>query len=332
MEEPTMATPAIEFHDVEKVYRRRITGQEVAALSNVSFEVQRGEVCAFLGPNGAGKTTSISILMGFLYADAGNIRVLDYEPGDIRAKAQIGFLPENFAFYKYLNAEKILRFHYALGGGQPSEAEPRFRELLHQVKLEGYENLKIGKYSRGMVQRIGLAQALLCDPQLLVLDEPTSGLDPAGRKEVRDLMFSLKAAGKTIFLSSHLLSEVEQICDRVIIIDRGKLVQSGRMEELLGASDRVEIVANDLPAELEPSVIEAGGTIERGPHGVRILIATAHKRELAEKLWAAGCDVLSIIPQRSSLEDVYMKVVGDNAAAATVASAVTTPEGPGLPV
>jgi len=165
-----------------------------------------------------------------------------------------------------------------------------------------------------------------------VLDEPTPGLDPAGRKEVRDLMFSLKAAGKTIFLSSHLLSEVEQICDRVIIIDRGKLVQSGRMEELLGASDRVEIVANDLPAELEPSVIEAGGTIERGPHGVRILIATAHKRELAEKLWAAGCDVLSIIPQRSSLEDVYMKVVGDNAAAATVASAVTTPEGPGLPV
>jgi ABC-2 type transport system ATP-binding protein len=328
MEEPTMATPAIEFHDVEKVYRRRITGQEIIALSNVSFEVARGEVCAFLGPNGAGKTTSISILMGFLYADSGNIRVLEYEPGDISAKAQIGFLPENFAFYKYLNAEKLLRFHHALGGGQPSEAGPRIRELLHKVKLEGYENLKIGRYSRGMVQRIGLAQALLCDPQLLVLDEPTSGLDPAGRKEVRDLMFSLKAAGKTIFLSSHLLSEVEQICDRVIIIDRGKLVQSGRMEELLGASDRVEIVASDLPAELEPSVAAAGGTFERGPHGVRFLIAKVHKRELAEKLWAAGCDVVSIIPQRSSLEDVYMKVVGGG----STPSPVAAPEVPGLPV
>jgi ABC-2 type transport system ATP-binding protein len=331
MEEPTMATPAIEFHDVEKVYRRRITGQEIAALSNVSFEVARGEVCAFLGPNGAGKTTGISILMGFLYADSGNIRVLDYEPGDIRAKAQIGFLPENFAFYKYLTAEKLLRFHYALGGGQPSEAGPRIRELLHKVKLAGYENLKIGKYSRGMVQRIGLAQALLCDPQLLVLDEPTSGLDPAGRKEVRDVMFSLKAAGKTIFLSSHLLSEVEQICDRVIIIDRGKLVQSGRMEELLGASDCVEIVASDLPAELEPAVAAAGGTVERGPHSVRFLIPTVHKRELVEKLWAAGCDVVSIIPQRSSLEDVYMRVVGGNAPLAAP-STVAAPEVPGLPV
>jgi ABC-2 type transport system ATP-binding protein len=332
MEEPTMATPAIEFHNVEKVYRRRLTGQQVAALSDVSFEVGRGEVCAFLGPNGAGKTTSISILMGFLYADSGNIRVLDYEPGDIRAKAQIGFMPENFAFYKYLNAEKLLRFHYLLGGGQPSEALSRIGDLLQQVKLTGYDRLKIGKYSRGMVQRLGLAQALLRDPQLLVLDEPTSGLDPAGRKEVRDLMFSLKAQGKTIFLSSHLLSEVEQICDRVIIIDRGKLLQSGRMEELLGAGDRVEIVANDLPAELEPSVAEAGGTIERGPHGVRIVIATTQKRELTEKLWAAGCDVVSIIPLRSSLEDVYMKVVGGGASASPADSSAVAPGVLGLPV
>ena len=322
-----MATPAIEFQNVRKVYRRRFTGQEVAALSDVSFAVGRGEVCAFLGPNGAGKTTGISILMGFLYADSGDIRVLDYEPGDVRAKVQIGFLPENFAFYKYLTAEKLLRFHYLLGGGQPNEALNRIGDLLQQVKLSGYDRLKIGKYSRGMVQRLGLAQALLRDPQLLVLDEPTSGLDPAGRKEVRDLMFSLKAAGKTIFLSSHLLSEVEQICDRVIIIDRGKLVQSGRMEDLLGAGDRVEIVAADLPADLQARVAEAGGTIERTPQGVRIVIATAHKRELAEKLWAAGCDVVSIIPLRSSLEDVYMKVVG-----ASAGSNVAPPQqaGPGI--
>jgi ABC-2 type transport system ATP-binding protein len=317
-----MATPAIEFRNVAKVYRRRLTGQEVPALNGVSFEVSRGEVCAFLGPNGAGKTTSISILMGFLYADFGEIRVLDCEPGDIRAKAQIGFLPENFAFYKYLNAEKLLRFHFELAGGAAGESTGVIAELLRRVKLESYEKLNIGKYSRGMVQRLGLAQALLRDPDLLVLDEPTSGLDPSGRKEVRDLMFSLKALGKTIFLSSHLLSEVEQICDRVIIIDRGRLVRAGRMQELLREGDQVEIVADRLPQELEASVVEAGSAIERGTQSVRITVATAQKRELAERLWAAGCDVISITPARSSLEEVYMKLVGDGAASGS----------PGLPV
>lgn len=305
-----MTTPAIEFGDVTKVYRHRLRGQEIAALTGVTFQVSRGEVCAFLGPNGAGKTTSISILMGFLYADSGAIRVLDYQPGDIRAKAQIGFLPENFAFYKYMRAEKLLRFHYALAGGRKEAAPEAIRELLRKVKLDGYEGLKIAKYSRGMVQRLGLAQALLQDPQLLVLDEPTSGLDPAGRKEVRDMIFALKAAGKTVFLSSHLLSEVEQICDRVVFIDRGRLLQSGTMSELLSAGDQVEIVVDKLPQELEALVHEAGGTLERGPADVRMVVPAARKRELAEKLWAAGCDVIRLAPLRSSLEDVYMKVMG----------------------
>jgi ABC-2 type transport system ATP-binding protein len=323
-----MPTPAIEFKAVTKVYRRRFAGVEVPALTHVSFEVGAGEVCAFLGPNGAGKTTSINLLMGFLYADWGQINVMGFEPGDVRAKQKIGFVPENFAFYKHLNAEKLLRFHLALAGGDTGRSTALIRDLLFKVQLTGYEKLKIGKYSRGMVQRLGIAQALLSDPQLLVLDEPTSGLDPTGRKEVKDLIHAMKNQGKTIFLSSHILSEVEQICDRVIIIDKGRLLQSGRMEELLGAGDRVEIVANDLPAEMEPVVLEAGGTVERGPHGVRIVIATAHKRELAEKLWAAGCDVVSIIPLRSSLEDVYMKVVGGTAAP----SSVVAPGVLGLPV
>jgi ABC-2 type transport system ATP-binding protein len=316
-------TPAIEFSGVGKVYRRRLVGQEVVALDNVAFEVGRGEVCAFLGPNGAGKTTSISLLMGFLYADAGTIRVLDREPGDVRGKAQIGFLPENFAFYKYLNAQNLLRFHYALSGGPSANAQNVIGDLLDKVKLSGYNQLKIAKYSRGMVQRLGLAQALLGNPQLLVLDEPTSGLDPAGRKQVRDLMFALKAEGKTIFLSSHLLSEVEQVCDRVIIIDRGKVLQSGRMEELLAGGDRVEILVDQLPAETESWLRELGATIERGAQSVRLALPTAHKREVAEKLWAAGSDVLSIAPLRSSLEELYMRVVGGS----------SEPPGPsGIPV
>ncbi len=302
--------PAIEFHEVTKVYRRRLAGQEVPALTHVSFEVGEGEVCAFLGPNGAGKTTSINILMGFLYADWGEIRVLGYEPGDVRAKQKIGFVPENFAFYKHLNAEKLLRFHLALAGGDMSKSIGLIRDLLFKVQLQGYEKLKIGKYSRGMVQRLGIAQALLSDPQLLVLDEPTSGLDPSGRKEVKDLIHTMKKEGKTIFLSSHILSEVEQICDRAIIINKGRLVRMGSLNELLGTGDLVEIVADQLPAEMEPVLAGWGATIERGAQGVRITVPAARKRELAEKLWAAGCDVVSLVPVRSSLEDLYMKLVG----------------------
>jgi len=305
-----MAAPAIEFSDVTKVYQRRFAGVQVPALSKVSFEVARGEVCAFLGPNGAGKTTSMSILMGFIYADEGRSRVFGYAPGDVRAKKRIGFLPENFAFYRYLNAEKLLQFHLRLSGRQLTDPGALIADLLAKVKLDGYKGLKIGKYSRGMVQRIGIAQALLGDPELLVLDEPTSGLDPAGRKEVRDLILALKAEGKTIFLSSHILSEVEQICDRVIIIDRGRLVRAGALREMLAEGNRVEIIVDQLPEALEPAVKELGASVDREANRVRIAVDTAQKRALAEMLWAGGCDVVSLTPMKSSLEEMFLKLVG----------------------
>lgn len=303
--------PAIEFRGVSKIYRHRFGGQTVPALSGVSFAVMPGEVCAFLGPNGAGKTTSISLLMGFMAADQGEISVLGFEPGDVRAKKQIGFLPENFAFYKYLNAERLLRFHLALSGGDLKSSGPLIADLIRQVHLDGYEKLKIGKYSRGMVQRLGIAQAVLANPRLLVLDEPTSGLDPAGRKEVRDLILSLKAAGKTIFLSSHILSEIEQICDRVIIIDRGRMIREGEVNELLTIGDLVEIRSDQLPPSLEPVLLDWGAKLVlREAHSVRIVLPLARKRECAELLWASGCDVISIAPQRSSLEDLFLQSVG----------------------
>jgi ABC-2 type transport system ATP-binding protein len=305
-----MAAAAIEFREVTKVYRKRLRGVEVPALTNASFDVLPGEVCAFLGPNGAGKTTSINLLMGFFYADYGEMRVLGREPGDIRAKQQIGFLPENFAFYKYLNAERLLRFHSALAGRKTQGTSELIRELIHKVKLTGYEKLKIGKYSRGMVQRIGLAQALLADPQLLILDEPTSGLDPTGRKDVRDLLATLRGEGKTVFLSSHLLSEVELICDRVIIISKGRVVKTGRIHELLQAIDRVEMLATGISPELEQRIRDAGGTVAAGEHGVVVTVNVAHKREFAEALWAAGFDVLQLTPVRESLEQLYLKTVG----------------------
>lgn len=310
-----MPAPAIEFREVTKVYRKRLRGVEVPALTNASFEVYPGEVCAFLGPNGAGKTTSINLLMGFFSVDYGEVRVLGYEPGDVRAKQQIGFLPENFAFYKYLNAERLLRFHSVLAGRREQPTAGLIAELIAKVKLTGYEKLKIGKYSRGMVQRLGVAQALLAEPQLLVLDEPTSGLDPTGRKDVRDLLSSLRTAGKTVFLSSHLLSEVEQICDRVIIISKGRVVKSGRMQELLGVVDRVELLASGVTPELERRIVEGGGTVIAGETGVVITVNVERKREIAEGLWAAGFDVIHMVPLRESLEQLYMKTVGTESGA-----------------
>jgi ABC-2 type transport system ATP-binding protein len=302
-------TAAIEFERVSKTYRRPLGGMRVPALNDVSFRVMSGEVCGFLGPNGAGKTTSISILMGFIYADWGKIRVLGYEPGDIRAKAKIGFVPENFSFYKHLNAEKLLRFHARIAGVS-DRTDPLIPELIAKVKLNGYEKLKIGRYSRGMVQRLGIAQSLLSDPDLLVMDEPTSGLDPSGRKEVRDVILSLKAGGKTIFLSSHLLAEVEQICDQVVIVNRGHVVRTGAMQQLLAAGDQVEILATGANEEVQQLLQERGATVEGLPSGVRILVAGAEKREIVEKLWAAGFDVLSLRPVKGSLEELYMTLVG----------------------
>jgi ABC-2 type transport system ATP-binding protein len=303
-------TPAIEFTGVTKVFKRIFSEERIEALRDVSFSVPPGEVCGFLGPNGAGKTTSIGILMGFLFPNSGRVRVLDCEPGDVRAKAQTGFLPENFAFYKFLTGPKLLALHLTLSGRRVESAERLIGGLLAKVGLAGYESLRIAKYSRGMVQRLGIAQALIGEPQLLVLDEPTSGLDPAGRKEVLDLLHALKQEGKTVFLSSHILPEVEQICDRVVIIDRGRLVRTGLMEEILHTGGRVEIVVDQLPEAAGQDAAARGALIERGPQGVRLLVEPGLKRETIETLWAAGCDVVRVNPVKNTLEDVFLKVVG----------------------
>jgi ABC-2 type transport system ATP-binding protein len=301
---------AIEFDSVTKVFRRPFSKERISALADVSFQVDPGEVCAFLGPNGAGKTTSINILMGFLFSDAGAVRVLGHPPGDVRAKRQIGLLPENYAFYPHLTARKLLEFHAALAGVDGPTAQTRIPGLLATVRLSDHAGQKIGRYSRGMLQRLGLAQALLNDPQLLVLDEPTSGLDPAGRKDVRELLLTLKSEGRTVFVSSHILAEVEQFCDRVVIIDRGRLVQAGPLDALLTRGTRVEILADRLPEELAPALLASGASIARDLHGVRLTVDLAAKREVAEKLWASGCDVVSIQPVRDSLETLFLQLVG----------------------
>lgn len=303
-------TAAIEFNGVTKVYQRILSKERIEALKDISFAVAPGEVCGFLGPNGAGKTTSIGILMGFLFPDSGQVRVLDYEPGDIRAKAQIGFLPENFAFHRFLTGPKLLELHLTLSGRRVPDSFGFIEGLLAQVKLAGYEELRIGRYSRGMVQRLGIAQALIGDPQLLVFDEPTSGLDPGGRKEVLDLVHALTKVGKTVFLSSHILPEVEQICDRVVIIDRGRLVRSGRLDEILRSSGRVEIMVDQLTETAASAAANCGAEIDREQQGARLIVEAGRKRELIETLWANGCDVVRVNPLKDTLEEVFLNLVG----------------------
>jgi ABC-2 type transport system ATP-binding protein len=249
--------------------------------------------------------------MGFLFPDSGEVGVLGYPPGDVRAKSQIGFVPENFAFHPFLTGPKLLRLHAVLAGLDAAAAGRRIPELFAQAQLCGHEDLRIGKYSRGMVQRLGIAQALLNDPQLLVLDEPTSGLDPAGRRDVREILLSLKSMGKTVFLSSHILAELEQFADRVIIIDHGRLIREGPLAELLDRGGRVAIFVDSLPEEMETFLADSGAAIERGGQGVRVLVDPVLKREAVEKLWAAGCDVVSMYPVRNSLEDLFLTLVSD---------------------
>jgi ABC-2 type transport system ATP-binding protein len=306
-----MPSAAIEFHSVTKEYRMPMAGKSLVALSELSFRVEPGEVCGFFGPNGAGKTTAISILMGFLRAESGRTTVLGYPAEDIRARQQIGFLPENFAFDGYLTAPKLLRFHFTLAGiGEPPPGA--VERLIEEVKLTGYEQLRIGKYSRGMAQRIGIAQALVGDPKVLVLDEPTSGLDPASRREVLQLIGRLKAAGKTIFLSSHILPEVEAIADRVVVIDHGRLVHDGLLKEMLDTGDRTEMRVKELPGELEAELAARGATIQRNEGGARIVVDQAAKREIAEMLWTAGCDISSMNPLRKSLEGEFLELLSGN--------------------
>jgi ABC-2 type transport system ATP-binding protein len=309
-----MPNPAIEFRNVSKSYRSWRSDDSITALSGFSFRVEAGEVCGFLGPNGAGKTTAISLLMGFLAADSGEIDVLGYPAGDVRSRQQIGFLPENFAFYGYLTAPGLLQLHFALSGIR-HPAPGAIPDLLRKVKLNGYENLRISRFSRGMAQRAGIAQALLADPQLLVLDEPTSGLDPASRHDVLELIGALKTEGKTIFLSSHILPEVESIADRIVVIDRGRLVHAGSLPDLLDTGNRAEILVDDLSDAAEQMVAERGAEIERlaggQPCRARIVFDAARKREMAELLWSLGCEVSSMNPLKTSLEGLFLKLVSD---------------------
>jgi ABC-2 type transport system ATP-binding protein len=295
----------LDFDNITKDYGLPWSKRQVRALNGFSLSLERGEIFGFLGPNGAGKTTAIHLALGFMRPSSGRGSILGKPFGDAPTRARIGFLAENVALY-HRPANTLLRFYGALNGMRPEKSRLRAREVLRQVELASEADRNVAKFSRGMQQRVGLAQALMNDPELLILDEPTSALDPLARVAMRELLLEANRAGKTIFLSSHLLSEIEMICHRVAILDKGRLVKLGKTEELLVSRDRYEIVARGVPAcSFEPSHAVEGG--------IGFTVQAASQREAVERVWALGGEILSVNPVRRTLEDVFVELTNSGA-------------------
>lgn len=231
---------AIETNNLTKVYKDFWGRPRVRALNKLNLQIHRGEIFGLLGPNGSGKTTAVKLLLGLLFPTYGNSRVLGASAGDVRTYQKIGFLPEESYFYRFLNAEETLDFYGQLFRIPRKKRQKKSKELIELTGLVDAKKRRLGEYSKGMARRIGLAQALINDPELIFLDEPTSGMDPIGCREIKDLVLDLKNRGKTILLCSHLLADVEDICDRVAILHKGDLIKIGAVSDLLTVSDTVQ--------------------------------------------------------------------------------------------
>ena len=297
---------ALEFDHVTKEYRS-LFGRRFRALDSFSLQVYPTEIFGFLGPNGAGKTTAIHLAMGFMRPTSGNGRLLGEPFGHAITRRRVGFLPENLALYPR-PAEELVRFYGAINGMRTSELKQRAGEVLEMVGLEDHARRNVSRFSRGMLQRVGLAQALVNDPELLILDEPTSALDPVARVGVRELLLKARTQGKTIFLSSHLLSEIELLCDRVAVLHRGRLVQLGRTDELLESYERTEIAARGInPNGFDKAPDRSSWNF--GQDGIaRIVVPREQQRDTINRIWDAGGEVISVVPQRRSLEEIFLEV------------------------
>ena len=254
--EADATTEVVEVRGLSKVFLDFWGRPKAKAVNDVDFEVRRGEVFGLLGPNGSGKSTTIKMLLGLLNPTRGFIRIFNRSPRDVKTKERIGYLPEESLLYKYLNSKETLDFFGGLFALDKQEQKLRQEQLLEMVGLTGTQMRTVGEFSKGMQRRIGLAQALINDPDLVILDEPTSGLDPVGCREIKDLILNLKARGKTVILSSHLLADVEDVCDRAVIYYGGKVQKYGTLEELLTEHDTVRFTLPALPEEAQREVMD----------------------------------------------------------------------------
>ena len=296
--------------DLTKEFQSSFPFRKVTALTDLSLEVKRGEIFGFLGPNGAGKTTTFKLLLGLLHPTRGKIFLWGEDHDKIELKSKIGFLPESPYFYNYLKAKEYLHLCGQLFGITFKKRQHKVDSLLELVGLKDHKNALIKTYSKGMLQRLGLAQALINDPELLILDEPMSGLDPLGRKEVRDIMLELKAQGKTIIFSTHILSDVETVCDRVGIIIKGKLKDCGPIENLLNPKIKsFEICIKGLPIETINDLRKRGlPLIQRGEEAF-IRVEEVEVNDVLHDLLKKGGKLISFIPRKETLEDIYVSQI-----------------------
>ena len=245
-----MIEPAVAVQGLTKVFPIPFRRTKLVALRGLNLEVAPGQVYGLLGPNGSGKSTALKIILGLVAATAGTSKIFGRDSREVRSREAVGFLPENPYFYKYLTGEETLRFYGKLCGLRGQKLKARTNELLDLVRLQDARNRRLGGYSKGMLQRIGLAQSLIQEPKLVVLDEPTAGVDPAGSREIRDLILDLKRRGITVLLSSHLLAQVQEICDRVGILAHGILVREGRVHDLLAIENQTELILENASPEV----------------------------------------------------------------------------------
>jgi len=250
----TTPETVIETRNLTKIYRDFWGRQKVRALKALDLDVRRGEIFGLLGPNGSGKTTTIKLILGLLFPTSGRVLVFDKDASNVSKNERIGYLPEESYLYKFLNAEETLDFYGRLFNMSALERKRRIDELIHMVKLDWARRRQLKEYSKGMTRRIGLAQALINDPELILLDEPTTGLDPIGTREMKDLILRLRDEGKTILLCSHLLPDIQDVCDRIAILHQGELKELGRIETLLTVQDVTQISAKGLSAQAEEEI------------------------------------------------------------------------------
>jgi ABC-2 type transport system ATP-binding protein len=299
------SVPAVETRELRKEYGAKV------AVESLTLTVRQGEVFGFLGPNGAGKSTTMKMLMGLVFPTSGAMSLMGRPIGDVAVKRRVGFLPEQFRFHEWMQAGEFLDFHGQLYGMARAERRRRIPEVLELVGLEGEGRNRLKTFSKGMLQRIGLAQAVMNNPALVFLDEPTSALDPVGRREVREVIGRFRSQGMTVFLNSHILSEVEQVCDRCAIIDHGRVVRLGTMEELLAEELTVDITLG-ATAPAVWNALDTGVTLV-GINDRTVTIRIPDEERippLVDRLVATGAKVYAVAPHRRTLEDVFMEAIG----------------------
>lgn len=275
-----MSEHAVEVNNLTKVFRTGIGNQYVVAVDNLSFRVEAGEVYGLIGPNGSGKSTTMKVVLGLMAASKGEVKVFGLDSGDIRARNEIGFLPENPYFYKHLTGAETLKFYGKLCGIRGKKLKARVAELLEIVGLEDAAKRRLGGYSKGMLQRIGLAQSLVQNPRLVILDEPTAGVDPVGSREIRDLILRLKEEGYTVFLCSHLLEQVQEVCDRIGIIFEGRMRREGKLEELIKIEKQTAMTLENASPELLAKIEDLVASEEGAS-----IVETGHPRTTLERLF-----------------------------------------------